>query len=308
MGSIETSPRPTLQEALAVWAKIGALSFGGPAGQIALMHRVLVDERRWISEDGFLHGLNFCMLLPGPEAMQLATYVGWRLYGTLGGLAAGLLFVLPGAFVVLGLSILYAYFGQVPIVEAAFIGIKAAVLVIVIEALLRVARRALRGTYDVVIALLAFIAIFFFAVPFPLVIAAAALAGFAAHFAKPAQQPAPPVAAVPLSQTLKTASLWLAIWIVPLVLVTASFGRTHVTTDIALFFSKLAVVTFGGAYSVLAYMAQQAVEAYGWLSAGEMLDGLGLAETTPGPLILVTEFVGFLAGFRKGGEPALAFG
>lgn len=180
---------------------------------------------------------------------------------------------------------------------------------IVIEALLRVARRALRGAYDGVIAVLAFIAIFFFAVPFPLVIAAAALAGFAARSAKPAEQPAPPpAAAVPLAQTLKTAALWLAIWIVPLLLVTATFGRTHVTTDIALFFSKLAIVTFGGAYSVLAYMAQQAVEAYGWLSAGEMLDGLGLAETTPGPLILVTEFVGFLAGFRKGGEPALAFG
>jgi chromate transporter len=300
MGSIETSPRPTFQEALAVWAKIGVLSFGKPAGQIALMHRVLVDERRWISEDRFLHGLNFCMLLPGPEAMQLATYVGWRLHGTLGGLAAGLLFVLPGALVVLGLSILYAYFGQVPIVEAAFIGIKAAVLVIVIEALLRVARRALRGAYDGVIAVLAFIAIFFFAVPFPLVIAAAALAGFAARSAKPAEQPAPPpAAAVPLAQTLKTAALWLAIWIVPLLLVTATFGRTHVTTDIALFFSKLAIVTFGGAYSVLAYMAQQAVEAYGWLSAGEMLDGLGLAETTPGPLILVTEFVGFLPASAK---------
>ena len=309
MQPIAPSAEPTLREALGVWAKIGVLSFGGPAGQIALMHRVLVDERRWIAEDRFLHGLNFCMLLPGPEAMQLATYVGWRLHGTLGGLAAGLLFVLPGAFVVLGLSILYAYFGQVPIVEAAFIGIKAAVLVIVIEALLRVGRRALRGTYDVVIAGLAFVAIFFFAAPFPLVIAAAALAGFAVHSAKPAQQPPPPpAAAVPLAQTLKTAALWLAIWIVPLLLVTATFGRTHVTTDIALFFSKLAIVTFGGAYSVLAYMAQQAVEAYGWLSAGEMLDGLGLAETTPGPLILVTEFVGFLAGFRQGGEPALAFG
>jgi chromate transporter len=309
MQSIAPLAEPTFREALGVWAKIGVLSFGGPAGQIALMHRVLVDERRWIAEDRFLHGLNFCMLLPGPEAMQLATYVGWRLHGTLGGLAAGLLFVLPGAFVVLGLSILYAYFGQVPIVEAAFIGIKAAVLVIVIEALLRVGRRALRGTYDVVIAGLAFVAIFFFAAPFPLVIAAAALAGFAVHSAKPAQQPPPPpAAAVPLARTLKTAALWLAIWILPLLLVTAMFGRTHVTTDIALFFSKLAIVTFGGAYSVLAYMAQQAVEAYGWLSAGEMLDGLGLAETTPGPLILVTEFVGFLAGFRQGGEPALAFG
>jgi chromate transporter len=308
MGAIEPSSKPTFREALAVWGKIGVLSFGGPAGQIALMHRVLVDERRWISEDRFLHALNFCMLLPGPEAMQLATYVGWRLHGTLGGLAAGLLFVLPGAIVVLGLSILYAYFGRVPIVEAAFVGIKAAVLVIVIEALFRVARRALRRPYDVAIAAAAFIAIFFFAAPFPLIIAAAALAGFALRPVPTVEQPALPAAPVPLSRTLQTAALWLGIWIVPLLLVSALFGRAHVMTDIALFFSKLAVVTFGGAYAVLAYMAQQAVETYGWLSAGEMLDGLGLAETTPGPLILVTEFVGFLAGFRKGGEPALAFG
>jgi chromate transporter len=308
MGAIEPSSKPTFREALAVWGKIGVLSFGGPAGQIALMYRVLVDERRWIAEDRFLHALNFCMLLPGPEAMQLATYVGWRLHGTLGGLAAGLLFVLPGAIVVLGLSILYAYFGRVPIVEAAFVGIKAAVLVIVIEALFRVARRALRGAYDVAIAAAAFIAIFFFAAPFPLIIAAAALAGFALRPVPTVEQPALPAAPVPLSRTLQTAALWLGIWIVPLLLVSALFGRAHVMTDIALFFSKLAVVTFGGAYAVLAYMAQQAVETYGWLSAGEMLDGLGLAETTPGPLILVTEFVGFLAGFRKGGEPALAFG
>jgi chromate transporter len=308
MGAIEPSSKPTFREALAVWAKIGVLSFGGPAGQIALMHRVLVDERRWIAEDRFLHALNFCMLLPGPEAMQLATYVSWRLHGTLGGLAAGLLFVLPGAIVVLGLSILYAYFGRVPIVEAAFVGIKAAVLVIVIEALFRVARRALRGPYDVAIAAAAFIAIFFFAAPFPLIIAAAALAGFALRPVPTVEQPALPAAPVPLSRTLQTAALWLGIWIVPLLLVSALFGRAHVMTDIALFFSKLAVVTFGGAYAVLAYMAQQAVETYSWLSAGEMLDGLGLAETTPGPLILVTEFVGFLAGFRKGGEPALAFG
>ena len=175
------SPHPTFPEALAVWAKIGVLSFGGPAGQIALMHRMLVDERRWISEDRFLHALNFCMLLPGPEAMQLATYIGWRLHGTLGGLAAGLLFVLPGAFVVLALSIAYAYFGQVPIIQAAFVGIKAAVLVIVIEALLKVARRALRGRYDAAIAAAAFIAIFFFAVPFPLIVAAAAAIGFFFH-------------------------------------------------------------------------------------------------------------------------------
>ena len=310
MGSIESSAKPTFQEALAVWAKIGVLSFGGPAGQIALMHRVLVEERRWIAEDRFLHALNFCMLLPGPEAMQLATYVGWRLHGTIGGLAAGLLFVLPGACVILALSIAYAFYGQVPIVEAAFVGIKAAVLVIVIEALVRVARRALRGPYYVAIAAAAFVAIFFFAAPFPLIIAGAALVGFLLALASPAPATAPLTEppSVPLLQTLKTAAVWLAIWIGPLLLMAALSGRTHVTTDIALFFSKLAVVTFGGAYSVLAYMAQQAVETYGWLSAGEMLDGLGLAETTPGPLILVTEFVGFLAGFRYGGEPALAFG
>ena len=310
MGSIETPPKPTFREALAIWAKIGVLSFGGPAGQIALMHRVLVEDRRWIAENRFLHALNFCMLLPGPEAMQLATYVGWRLHGTAGGLAAGLLFVLPGAAVVLTLSIAYALYGQTPIVEAAFVGIKAAVLVIVIEALIRVARRALRGPYDVAIAAAAFVAIFFLAAPFPLIIAGAALIGWLLALASPAPAAAPIVGPtpVPLAQTLKTAVLWLAIWIGPLLLLAALFGRDHVMTDIALFFSKLAVVTFGGAYSVLAYMAQQAVETHGWLSAGEMLDGLGLAETTPGPLILVTEFVGFLAGFRKGGEPALAFG
>lgn len=306
----DTSPKPSFAEALALWAKIGVLSFGGPAGQIALMHRLLVDERRWMTEQRFLHALNFCMLLPGPEAMQLATYAGWRLHGTLGGLAAGLLFVLPGAFVVLALSIAYAHFGQVPLVEAAFLGVKAAVLVIVVEALVKVARRALRGPYDLAIAGAAFIAIFFFAAPFPLIIAAAAAIGVLLALSSPPLAPAPATEfePVPLSRTLKTAGLWLAIWILPLLVLAAYFGRDHVTTDIALFFSKLAVVTFGGAYSVLAYMAQQAVENHGWLSAGEMLDGLGLAETTPGPLILVTEFVGFLGGFRHGGEPKLALG
>ena len=310
MGQAETSTKPSFAEALALWGRLGILSFGGPAGQIALMHRLIVDERRWITEVRFLHALNFCMLLPGPEAMQLATYVGWRLHGTLGGLAAGLLFVLPGALIVLGLSIAYAYYGQVPAVEAAFLGIKAAVLVIVIEALLRVAKRALRGPDDVAIAAASFVAIFFFAAPFPLIIATAAAIGFllARAAPRPAAAALDDLEPVPLSRTLKTAGLWLAIWIVPLLLMATIFGRSHVTTDIALFFSKLAVVTFGGAYSVLAYMAQQAVETYGWLSAGEMLDGLGLAETTPGPLILVTEFVGFLAGFRYGGEPKLAFG
>jgi chromate transporter len=309
MGSNQDQPEPTYRDALSVWAKIGVTSFGGPAGQIALMHRVLVEERGWIGPERFLHALNFCMLLPGPEAMQLATYVGWRLHGTLGGLTAGLLFVLPGALVVLALSIAYALFGQVPLVEAAFVGIKAAVLVIVIEALIKVARRALHRGYDWAIAAAAFIAIFFLGAPFPLIIVGAALVGFllALIFPIPVPPPltAPPVA---LSRTIRTALLWLAIWILPLLAISLLFGRDHVMADIAVFFSKLAVVTFGGAYAVLAYMAQQAVETYGWLSAGEMLDGLGLAETTPGPLILVTEFVGFLGAYRSGGEPALAFG
>jgi chromate transporter len=248
------------------------------------------------------------MLLPGPEAMQLATYVGWRLHGTLGGLAAGLLFVIPGALVVLALSIAYALYGHLTAVETAFIGIKAAVLVIVIEALLRVSRRALHRRHDWLIAAAAFVAIFFFDVPFPLIIACAALVGFMFADVPAKEQDEIETAPVSALHTLRTAAVWLAIWIIPLLILAALLGRTHVTTDISLFFSKLAVVTFGGAYSVLAYMAQQAVDTYGWLSAGEMLDGLGLAETTPGPLILVTEFVGFLAGYRHGGEPKLAFG
>jgi chromate transporter len=303
------SAKPALREALGVWAKLGVISFGGPAGQIALMHRMLVEERGWIGEKRFLHALNFCMLLPGPEAMQLATYVGWRLHGVGGGLAAGLLFVLPGALIVLALSIAYALYGQLPLVETAFLGVKAAVLVIVIEALIRVAKRTLHEPYDWAIAAGAFVAIFFFAVPFPAIIAAAALAGFLLARTDPSEtEPLPAGPPVALSQTLRTAALWLAIWLVPLIALGVLLGRDHVTTDIALLFSKLAVMSFGGAYAALAYMAQQAVEIYGWLSAGEMLDGLGLAETTPGPLILVTEFVGFLAGYRQGGDPALAFG
>jgi chromate transporter len=309
MSPVQDSNAPSLREALPVWVKIGVISFGGPAGQIALMHRVLVEDRAWIGHERFLHALNFCMLLPGPEAMQLATYVGWRLHGTLGGIVAGLLFVLPGAAVVLGLSIAYALYGQVPLVETAFVGIKAAVLVIVIEALFKVARRALHRPYDWVIAAAAFIAIFFLAVPFPLIIVCAALAGYLLAFVDPVPAPEPVEAPpVPWLRTLGTACLWLAIWIVPLIAVSAAFADTNVFADLSLFFSKLAVVTFGGAYAVLAYMAQQAVETYGWLTAGEMLDGLGLAETTPGPLILVTEFVGFLGAYRSGGEPALAYG
>ncbi len=300
---------PSFRDAVAVWARIGVLSFGGPAGQIAMMHKMVVDDRRWLTEKQFLNALNFCMLLPGPEAMQLATYVGWRLHGVRGGLAAGLLFVLPGAAVVLALAMAYAAFGAVPAVEALFLGVKAAVLVIVIEALLRIAGRALTRRVDWVIAAVSFIAIFFFDAPFPLIIAAAALAGLAltrsadAHSGLEPAAPAPPERP---ARTAATVALWLAIWLLPLALIALALGADHVLTQAGLFFSKLAVVTFGGAYAVLAYMAQQAVETYGWLDAGEMLDGLGLAETTPGPLILVTEFVGYLAAYREGaGVPVL---
>lgn len=293
---------PTYAEALKVWVRIGLLSFGGPAGQIALMHRELVEERKWIDEGRYLNALNFCMLLPGPEAMQLATYVGWRLHGLKGGVTAGLLFVVPGALVVLALSMLYAVFGKLPPVEAVFTGIKAAVLAIVVEALLRIARRSLKGGVEWTIAGAAFVAIFFLAVPFPLIVLVAALIGFARGVdVSAASRIAKPDAGVPITQTLTTTAVWLVIWIVPLAFLAAMFGPSHVLSQIAFFFSKLAVVTFGGAYAVLAYMAQDVVETHRWLTAGEMLDGLGLAETTPGPLILVTEFVGFLAAHRHGG-------
>ncbi len=298
---------PTFTEALAVWARIGLLSFGGPAGQIALMHKMLVDDNKWLNEQKFLNALNFCMLLPGPEAMQLATYAGWRLHGVKGGLAAGLLFVLPGAGVVLALAFIYATLGNVPVIEAVFLGVKAAVLVIVIEALLRIAKRALKRGADWVIAATSFIAIFFLDAPFPLIIFAAALIGavLGSNDTSPSTERHTPV---PLARTASTIVLWLGIWLAPLGLIALALGPTHVLAQTGLFFSKLAVVTFGGAYAVLAYMAQQAVETHGWLSAGEMLDGLGLAETTPGPLILVTEFVGTLAAYRSGEGPAWLMG
>ncbi len=299
------TPESPFREAVAVWARIGVLSFGGPTAQIALMHRVLVEEKRWLDEERFMGALSFCMLLPGPEAMQLATYAGWRLHGLKGGLAAGLLFVLPGAIVMLALALIYAAFGTLPVLEALFFGIKAAVLVIVVEALIRVARRALKLPEHWVIAGLAFIGIFVLALPFPLIILAAGLFGFwRALGTLPVDQPAH-APLVPIAQTLRTIAVGLVIWIVPLAGIALVFGRDHVLTQLGLFFSKLAVVTFGGAYAVLAYMAQDVVEHYGWLTPGQMLDGLGLAETTPGPLILVTEFVGALAAWQHGGGPPM---
>ncbi len=289
----------SFNEALKVWAKIGCLSFGGPAGQIALMHREIVDERKWLTEKEYLSALNFCMLLPGPEAMQLATYAGWKMHGVRGGLAAGLLFVLPGAAVVLALTMLYAHFGKLPLVDAIFYGVKAAVLAIVLEALLRVAKRALKTNADWIIAGLAFLALYCFAIPFPIVIIAAAIYGYIRGSGIKEEH----TGALPSFGALgKTVGTWGAIWLVPLAALALFLGPDHVLTEVGVFFSTLAVVTFGGAYAVLAYMAQAAVETQGWLTAREMIDGLALAETTPGPLILVTQFVGYFAGLREMGS------
>ncbi len=319
-------------EALRVWARIGLLSFGGPAGQVALMHEELVERRRWIDEDRFLHALNYCMLLPGPEAQQLATYIGWLMHGLRGGLAAGVLFVLPGFAAVLALSALYAGFQQLPAVGAVFFGLKAAVLAVVIEAVLRVGRRALGNRLMVALAALAFVAIFFFDVPFPAVVLGAGTFGLAGGRWRPRWFPAGKTsesAGAPADDTVighlaatgglahtkpsagraaRVLCTCLALWAAPLVALAAIFGADSVFVKEGVFFSKAAVVTFGGAYASLGYVAQRAVETYGWLRPGEMLDGLGLTETTPGPLILVLQFVGFLGAHRGGGAlpPMLA--
>lgn len=300
----ETTNPPTFAELVRVSARIGCLSFGGPVGQIALMHQELVEERRWITEEQYLHALNFCHLLPGPEAQQLATWIGWKLHGVKGGLVAGLLFVIPGALVILALSILYGLAAQLSWFTAVFLGIKAAVLAIVVQALLRVAGRALDTRLKQAIALAAFVSLALLALPFPLVVLGAGLIGTLVAGVRPdllALKPVAPAAAQaprPWGATLRSVAVGAAAWAAPLLAIALTLGRDHVLWKVGLFFSKLAVVTFGGAYAVLAYMAQQSVDHYGWLSAGEMADGLGLAETTPGPLIMVTQFVGYLAGFR----------
>ncbi|MBR0657291.1 chromate efflux transporter [Roseomonas arctica] len=305
---------PRLSQAIRVWARIGCLSFGGPAAQIALMHREVVDNHRWVSDARFLHALNFCMLLPGPEAQQLATYLGWLMHGVRGGLVAGLMFILPGAAVMLALSVLYATLGSVPLVAALFFGLKCAVLVVVVEALLRVARRALKGRVPWLVACAAFVALFAFNAPFPAVVLAALALGYAwpEAFAASGHGRAadgPPalldaaIAADPgriarSAPAARRAGVFaLLLWAVPVV---ATWGM-HPFGDIAWFFSKMAVVTFGGAYAVLAYVAQEAVERYAWLTAADMLAGLGLAETTPGPLILVLQFVAFLGANQAAG-------
>jgi chromate transporter len=309
-------------EAVGVWARIAALSFGGPAGQIAVMHRILVEEKKWIGEERFLHALNYCMLLPGPEAQQLAAYIGWLLHKTRGGLVAGALFVLPGFLAILGLSYVYVLFGQAPLIEGLFFGLKAAVLAVVIQAVVRIGSRALKNNVLRGIAVAAFVAIFFLGAPFPLIVLLAALGGYLGgraglpafkgggghgssggnivHDADTALGEGLPEHARPnLAWSLKISGALLFLWLAPVIALLVLAGPENVFTQIATFFSQMAVVTFGGAYAVLAYVAQEAVGTYGWLQPGEMLNGLGLAETTPGPLIMVTQFVGFLAAFRE---------
>ena len=318
-------------DAVRVWIRIAALSFGGPAGQIAVMHRILVEEKRWIGETRFLHALNYCTLLPGPEAQQLATYIGWLLHKTKGGLVAGTLFVLPGVVSIMALSWLYAGLGNVGVVQALFFGLKAAVLAIVLEAVIRVGRRALKNGVMVAIAAAAFIAIFVAGVPFPLIVLGAGLIGFAGAQAGLAAfqvggghgktggkevpdaesalgETMPEHAKPTLAWSLKISAIFATLWLAPVAALILLLGADNVFAQVAVFFSKMAVVTFGGAYAVLAYVAQEAVETYGWLKPGEMLDGLGMAETTPGPLIMVVQFVGFLAAFRdaSGLSPMLA--
>lgn len=321
-----------LAEATRTWFAISLQTFGGPAGQIAVMQRALVDEKRWLGERRFLHALNYCMLLPGPEAQQLAAYVGWLLHRAVGGLIAGILFVLPGFVSILGLSVLYAGFRDTGFVEALLFGLRAAVVAVVIEAVFRIGRRALKNRVMVALAALAFVAIFFFTVPFPLIIIAAGLIGYvggkiwedkfyvirghqtegeeggAAEEAVISDSYVAPHARPSTGRALRVIGVWLAIWLAPVAVLAAILGTANVFVTEGIFFSKVAMVTFGGAYAVLAYIAQEAVNTYGWLRPGEMLDGLGMAETTPGPLIQVVQFVGFMAAFRNPGalDPMLA--
>jgi chromate transporter len=304
-----TPPRHdvSFREAFFVWARVAALSFGGPAGQIAVMHRILVEEKRWVSDARFLHALNYCMLLPGPEAQQLATYIGWLMHRTAGGVLAGGLFILPGAISIMMLSVIYALYGHVGVVAGLFFGLKAAVLAVVVQAVARVGARALKSRALQGLAAAGFVALLVFGLPFPLVIVVAGLIGLtlappaAAEGASVIGEATPEHARASWAQFGKALAIWGTLWLAPVAGIVATLGRDNVFSRLALFFSEMALVTFGGAYAVLAYVAQQAVMHYDWLSAKEMLDGLGLAETTPGPLIMVVQFVGFLAAFRRGG-------
>ncbi|HUQ11032.1 MAG TPA: chromate efflux transporter [Steroidobacteraceae bacterium] len=326
--SKQHAPRSvTFGEATRTWLRVGLLSFGGPAGQIAVMHRILVEEKRWISEQRFLHALSYCMLLPGPEAQQLATYIGWLLHGLRGGLVAGVLFVLPGLLAIMGLSFVYVLWHQHPLLTGVFLGLKVAVIALVVEAVVRVGRRALRAPATRWIAIAAFVAIAALRVPFPLIVLGAGLLGYllvragSKGFAAPAHAAVADAAALPVvdasavrqaeptaGRALRMLAVWLPLWFAPVLLCVLLAGSSHVFAQLGFFFSKMAVVTFGGAYAVLSYVAQQAVERYAWITPGQMLDGLGLAESTPGPLIMVVQFVGFLAAYQAGGSdyPLLA--
>ncbi len=282
--------------------RIGCLGFGGPAGQIALMHRVYVDEKKWIDDTTFAQSLNYCTLLPGPEAQQLATYLGWRWHGALGGVISGALFVLPGALVMIALAWAYALYGTLPASAAIFLGIKAAVVALVAEALWKISKRALKTRVDLIIALVSFVALLLFNLPFPLVVLVAGIVGYlrprtAATSAAPAVAPVK----ASIAGSLRAALVWGAAWFAPLTASALVLGPDHVLTKVGVFFSKMAIVTFGGAYATLAYVQQEAVATEGWLTAPQMLDGFGLAETTPGPLVLVNQFVGFLAGWQSEG-------
>lgn len=301
---------PTFRDLILTFARIGILSFGGAAGQIAMMHRIVVEEKKWLDEQRYLHALNYCMLLPGPEAQQLATYIGWLTHGVRGGLVAGILFVLPGSLIMLALSFFYALGTGTTLVDGVFLGIKAAVLAIVIQALIKIAKRGLKGPLPYGLAAAAFLLILLFDLPFPLIILGAGIAGaLAAAFAprlmgfggEPSSvQPAPVLPSGTAARAFRTALACLAAWWAPVVIAVLLLGPGHVLVDIGLFFSKLAVITFGGAYAVLAYLAQAGVD-MGWATPRQMIDGLGLAETTPGPTILVNQFVGFLAALKDGG-------
>jgi len=310
-----STPEVSFREAFFVWLKIGFINFGGPAGQIALMHRLLVDEKKWISETRFLHALNYCMLLPGPEAQQLATYIGWLMHKTLGGLVAGLLFILPGFVLMTLIAIAYVVYGDLSWMQGLLFGMQAATLAIVLEAVVRVGKKALKHRALYVLAATAFVAIFAFGVPFPIIILIAAVIGLVGSRIAPQvflpstkkgdakdEEPVPDHAHPTAGWTLRVLMSGVALWGLPILLLFLTFGAKHVFTQEAVFFSKMAVVTFGGAYAVLAYMTQQAVERYGWLMPGEMVQGLALAETTPGPLILVLTYVGFLGAHRDPGS------
>lgn len=329
---VRTQSAVGFAEAFRYWLKLGFINFGGPTGQIAIMHKALVDEKRWISEERFLHALNYCMLLPGPEAQQLATYIGWLLHRTVGGIVAGVFFVLPSVFILLALSLIYVLYGNVPWIAAFFYGLKPAVVAVVGEAVIRIGKKTLRNKWLVTIAALAFIAIYFYKVPFPLIVFSAGLLGFlggrfaptkfalkktASKSSVPAEasqtvisdDDAPPEhTRLSWRRSLKVILVCVVLWFAPIVVLGLLRGWDDIFVQEGLFFSKAAMVTFGGAYSVLAYVAQQAVEYYGWIKPGQMLDGLGLAETTPGPLIMVTQFVGFLGAYNHphGLDPVVA--